>query len=127
MAPHTLSDNFKEVKSTPEAIEKLLREHSKDFDNGFFIAMSSHLSREIEHGNKPLVEQLSEINKNKFYYYFCYNVKDYVFQRKDPKTLQVLVLPKFICFKTYIPNARLYLDLLRVIDCKRRINSRHNS
>lgn len=73
---------------------------------------------EQEHANRPLVEQISELNKNKFYYYFCYNVKDYVFQRKDAKTLNVLVLPKFICMKTYIPNFKLYSDLMRVIDCK---------
>lgn len=80
--------------------------------------MSSQLSMEQEHANKILVEQISELNKNKFYYYFCYNVKDYVFQRKDAKTLQVLVLPKYVCFKTYLPSAKLYTDLLRVVDCK---------
>lgn len=100
-------------------VTRLFREQCKDTDNSFFIAMSSLLSLEQEHSNKVLVEQVSEINKNKFYYYFCYNIKDYVFQRKDTKgNFYYLVLPKFICIKTYIPNFKLYADFMKVIDCK---------
>lgn len=80
--------------------------------------MSSLLSAEQDQAHNVLVQQVTELNKNKFYYYFCFNVNDYVFQRKDAKTLQVLVVPKIVCMKTYIPNYKLYSDLLRVVNCK---------
>ena len=47
--------------------------------------MNSELSLQDDHFNKELVDQVSEINKNKFFYYFCYDMKDFVFQRKDTK------------------------------------------
>lgn len=80
--------------------------------------MNSELSLQDNHTNKELVDQITEINKNKFFYYFCYDVKDFVFQRKDAKgNLCFIVLPKLVCFKTYLPNWKLYLDLLKIIEC----------
>lgn len=80
--------------------------------------MNSQLLMQEEVANKKLVEQIAAVNKNKFLYYFCYDVKDYVFQKKDKKgNLHYLVLPKLVCFKTYIPNYKLYWDLLKIVDC----------
>lgn len=97
----------------------MFREECKNDENSFFIAMNSELLMQEEIENKLLVEQISEVNKNKFLYYFCYDVKDYVFQRKDKKGhLYYIVLPKLVCFKTYIPNYKLYMDLLKIIECR---------
>lgn len=47
------------------------------------------------------------------YYYFCIDIKDYVFQKIDNKGIvTVAVLPKYLCIKTYIPLGSFYEKLL---------------
>lgn len=59
---------------------------------------------------------LKEINKNMLYYYFCVDVKDYVFQKIDNKGMTTFaILPKFVCIKTFVPLMSFYERIMKQI------------
>lgn len=56
------------------------------------------------------------MNKNLLYYFFCVDIKDFVFQGLDMKgNTHYACLPKFICIKTYFPCFEFYKKILRDI------------
>ena len=62
-------------------------------------------------------QQIAELNKNRYYYYYCVDIKDYVFQKKEGKDkLMCLELPKYVCLKTYIPNFKSFEKLLEELE-----------
>ena len=69
----------------------------------------------------PLNEEIiREVNRNFMYYYFCIDIRDYVFQRVDNKgTVTYAVLPKFVCIKTFVPLGSFYEKLLLDISGRR--------
>ena len=59
----------------------MFRDNIRDTDNFFFVALNSQMTSDdglIDF--QSLIKQIQEINKNRFYYYFCYNMRDYIFQ-----------------------------------------------
>lgn len=59
---------------------------------------------------------LREINKNMLYYYYCIDVKDYVFQKIDNRGIATFaVLPKFICIKSFVPLIGFYEGILKQV------------
>lgn len=62
----------------------------------------------------PLNEEIvRQVNKNFMYYYFCIDIKDYAFQRIDNKgNATYVVLPKFLCIKTFVPLGSFYEKLM---------------
>lgn len=93
-----------------------MRENHKVDDKIFFIALNSQNTSGEFTINPDNLDLISQLNMNKFYYFYCINIKDYVFQAIDNKGLVTyLCLPKFICIKTYIPCLDLYEQVLRDI------------
>lgn len=90
----------------------------------FFIALNSQFNAQTPgHSTHGVVsewevfQQIAELNKNRYYYYYCVDIRDYVFQKKDGKDkLLCLELPKFVCVKTYIPNYKSFERVLEEID-----------
>lgn len=90
----------------------------------FFIALNSQFNVQTSGQTSPGVvsewqvfQQIAEVNKNRYYYYYCVDIRDYVFQKKDGKDkLLYLELPKFVCVKTYIPNYKSFEKVLEEID-----------
>ena len=82
----------------------------------FYIALNSqNTSGEIDLNpdNEVLLE---EMNKNMLFYYFCVDVRDFVFQKLDSKgVVSYVSLPKYICLKTYCPCFDLYRQILKEI------------
>jgi hypothetical protein len=83
----------------------------------FFIALNSQNTSggiDINPENEPL---LRAMNRNMFYYYFCVDIKDFIFQKPDPKTniLHYAILPKFLCIKTYYPCLTFYSMVFKEI------------
>lgn len=57
-----------------------------------------------------------EMNNNLNYYYFCVDIKDFIFQKPDNKgVVPYAVLPKYLCVKTFYPSAEFYSRVLRDI------------
>lgn len=57
-----------------------------------------------------------EMNNNLNYYYFCVDIKDFVFQKPDNKgNVPYAVLPKYLCIKTFYPSAEFYTRILKDI------------
>jgi len=98
----------------------MMREFSREQDNSFFLALNSQIMSEETPDSIALAQMLREVNSHRFYYYFCYNVREYVLQKKDSKgsALLYIALPKYVCIKTYLPNIRLYEEILREIEGK---------
>lgn len=108
--------NFKEVKATSESLEKLFKDSSKGPDKFFYLALNSDLSVEDGENNDEIIDQIKPFNPTKVHYYFCLNIHDYVFQKKDNKHFAYLKLPKFVCLKSFIPNGRLFESILKEIE-----------
>lgn len=90
----------------------------------FFLALNSQYSAQTTGNTDPqlisewtVFEQIAALNKNRYYYYYCIDIKDYVFQKKDSSSkLLYLELPKYLCLKTYIPNFKSFERLLEELD-----------
>lgn len=67
---------YREVKATAESIEKIMRDHSTQDNNLSIITLNSSAGDEPE---KAFLGQLTSMNPKAYYYYFCYNVRDYIF------------------------------------------------
>lgn len=82
----------------------------------FFICLnSSNQAGEVD-VNPENEKILKEANKNILYYYFCIDIKDYIFQKIDNRGLVTYaVLPKFICLKTFVPAGPFYESVLKLI------------
>lgn len=110
MHPFDQVERYGEVKATIESLEKLINSSAS---YPFFICLNStNGAGEID--VNPLNEEIvREVNKNFVYYYFCIDVRDFVFQRIDHKGVATFaILPKFVCVKTYIPLGSFYEKLL---------------
>lgn len=56
------------------------------------------------------------MNNNLNFYYFCLDLKDFVFQKPDNKgNVPYAVLPKYLCIKTFYPSADFYSRILKDI------------
>ena len=112
--PCQQTTTFQTMKATTEVISKLMSTHHSDPSNYFFLALYSQTDPkdcELTSQSKSL---LTNLNNNKFFYYFCFNIRDYLFQKKDSKgNLVYLVLPKYICIKSYIPNSAAFEAVLK--------------
>lgn len=65
---------------------------------------------------KEIIDQISNYNPNRFYYYFCIDVGDFVFKlSKNEGMLEYVELKRFICFKTFFPRRKFYEDILTQI------------
>lgn len=91
----------------------------------FFICLnSSNQAGEVD-VNPENEKILKEVNKNILYYYFCIDIKDYIFQKIDNRGLVTYaVLPKFICLKTFVPAGPFYESVLKLISGKYLFNRR---
>jgi hypothetical protein len=89
---------------------------SSCIEQPFFIALNSQNTSGEYDLHPDNLKLMLEMNKNMLYYYFCINIKDFVFHSIDRKGLLVYAsLPKYLCFKTYYPSLEFYENVFRDI------------
>ncbi len=82
----------------------------------FFIALNSQNTSGLIDLNPENEEIMAKMNKNMLYYYFCVDIRDFVFQRLDTKSNVAFAnLPKFLCIKSYYPSLEFYFKVLKEI------------
>jgi hypothetical protein len=82
----------------------------------FFISFISQNEKgeiTLHPENEGVVRQM---NNNLNFYYFCIDIRDYIFQKPDNKgNVPVAVLPKYLCIKTFYPSADFYSRVFKDI------------
>lgn len=82
----------------------------------FFIGLNSQNTNGEVDLNPENEELVIDMNSNVLYYYFCVDVKDFLFQKLDTKSHTAYAcVAKYICIKSYYPSFEFYEKVLKEI------------
>ena len=112
---------YSDFEPTPEGFKALFEGGRPNRDRLFYLCLNSRYSINNVDEELPEIDEDSEMilnkfNPNRFYYYFCMDVSDFIFKPdKNGPTLDYFEAPKIICFKTLFPRKEFYFDILTKI------------
>lgn len=120
-SPFEEKKQYDYVEPSDESFKKLFRLDKSCQERLFFIALNSQVegSSKYEHpvSDAETEEILKLYNPNKFYYYFCLDIGDFIFKDKlEGGSLAYIEIPKIICIKSLMPRKEFYYQILSDIN-----------